>query len=611
MKSPSELAKENSPESQLKKAILDKKVVVVVGTGVSIAATRNHATASWEGLLLNALEFIENLKEKREEQLIQSYKTQIELGDIGDLLAVAQVIEGKLGAPNGKWVMWLSSVFGSNNFPVKNESLVKKILALGCPIITTNYDGIFEAISNKRTILWNESSEHLRGFYTGARDGILHLHGYWDNPESVVLGRYDYSAVTANKPLKAFLEATGYDKTLLFIGCGEGLVDPHFNDFFKWRKQTLTGTTHSLYILVPEKEREKTQEKHAGGDLVDVLTYGEFSAFENYLDSLLIYHESSIDLRSKENSSGIPYGKSIAGKNGDYPQVHITALWNEICHQMVELLTYDKVVLDLVINALSKSYPDDEFESPEMIMEFLLQHEVFDILTSLYRGILKGFPVPPIKNVDPLPHYLVLSTFISGLLILDVDETWIQNNRDNYISGSYLTLPVEVPMTPSIDPFEQEMLDLFRLMKSALDQVILSLENYYRKNESIGAENKPQPVVLGSILTKGTSSDEVKLRFYEEVIKSYYKNPKKLKSNDVKVMFAQLEGILEGLAAEEENLDVFFTGDQQMLESLLIVIETIPKGLNIVLRSGDDSSIVNKPIRSAKLAHSFFEALHS
>ena len=53
------------PEGELRRAVRERRAAIVVGTGVSIAASRDPATgkshpqASWAGLLENGLEWLE------------------------------------------------------------------------------------------------------------------------------------------------------------------------------------------------------------------------------------------------------------------------------------------------------------------------------------------------------------------------------------------------------------------------------------------------------------------------------------------------------------------------------------------------------------------------
>jgi hypothetical protein len=56
---------------------------------------------------------------------------------------------------------------------------------------------------------------------------ILHLHGEYRRPESVVLGLASYQKVKDDPHAKAILQCFTLAKTLLFVGCGDTVLDPN------------------------------------------------------------------------------------------------------------------------------------------------------------------------------------------------------------------------------------------------------------------------------------------------------------------------------------------------------------------------------------------------
>ena len=57
---------------------------------------------------------------------------------------------------------------------------------------------------------------------------ILHLHGEYRRPESVVLGLASYQKVKDDPHAKAILQCFTLAKTLLFVGCDDTVLDPNF-----------------------------------------------------------------------------------------------------------------------------------------------------------------------------------------------------------------------------------------------------------------------------------------------------------------------------------------------------------------------------------------------
>jgi hypothetical protein len=53
------------------------------------------------------------------------------------------------------------------------------------------------------------------------RDKVLHLHGYYDNPDSVILDISSYSRISTDPHTQTVIRAFSLSNTLLFIGCGD------------------------------------------------------------------------------------------------------------------------------------------------------------------------------------------------------------------------------------------------------------------------------------------------------------------------------------------------------------------------------------------------------
>jgi hypothetical protein len=65
-------------------------------------------------------------------------------------------------------------------------------------LATLNYDSLIEQASGRKSVTWlreDKVQEILRREIT---DGVLHLHGWFDEPESVVLGSMSYQQVTTH-----------------------------------------------------------------------------------------------------------------------------------------------------------------------------------------------------------------------------------------------------------------------------------------------------------------------------------------------------------------------------------------------------------------------------
>ena len=97
---------------------------------------------------------------------------------------------------------------------------------------------------------------------TGDDRRVLHLHGHWEDPDSVVLGIRSYEAVKNNDYTQAVMRALGMTKSFLFVGCGdEGLADPNFGNFLAWLAaiEAAAEVEHRHYRLVRRKDGSEPQ----------------------------------------------------------------------------------------------------------------------------------------------------------------------------------------------------------------------------------------------------------------------------------------------------------------------------------------------------------------
>lgn len=130
-------------KAKLAERIAAGKVLVVVGTGVSLASTNGERLASWKGLINNGIEHCAELG-LRDATWVTSQKELLE-GDLDDLLGVAEQVSSRLGwrptdPCGGDWSSWLRRTVGG--LRAMNPQLIEAIRDLGAPIATLNYDNL-------------------------------------------------------------------------------------------------------------------------------------------------------------------------------------------------------------------------------------------------------------------------------------------------------------------------------------------------------------------------------------------------------------------------------------------------------------------------------------
>jgi hypothetical protein len=261
--------------SNLVDAIKERKLVAVVGTGVSLALTENKfPTLSWKGLVEDGFDY-GLTKGKITPVQHEAWKSQIGSNDLDDLLSAAEFMGRKLSAPNGElYIRWLANAFGQVR--PENIDMQRAILTLksaGVPICTLNYDTLLEEVTGLSTINIQDISK-VTAWIRHETDGILHLHGSWDVPGSCILGIRDYEATLSDEVRDLIQRTLSSFSRLLFVGCGDTFADPNFSALITWLRAKMMTAVPQHYALVKGSEVPERHADVSWHGFVEPLSYG-------------------------------------------------------------------------------------------------------------------------------------------------------------------------------------------------------------------------------------------------------------------------------------------------------------------------------------------------
>jgi tetratricopeptide (TPR) repeat protein len=274
----------HDPVEDLRAEIARGRVLAIVGAGVSIQATGRSPLASWIGLLEGGVDRCLAVAAPLPDGWGDRVRAEIRSGDMDDLLSAAEKISRKLGAPDGEYRRWLRETFESLN--ATDRSVLEALRDLGIPLATTNYDGLLEEVTDLDPVTWREGAAVER-VVRGDDRAILHLHGYWEDPESVILGIRSYEEVLGDAHAQNVLRALRTVNTFLFVGCGEGLADPNFGALLRWTRGVFAGSEYRHYRLCRASERDDLRKRHPPEERIHVLSYGsDFSDLAPFLRDL-------------------------------------------------------------------------------------------------------------------------------------------------------------------------------------------------------------------------------------------------------------------------------------------------------------------------------------
>jgi hypothetical protein len=262
--------REGEVVARLKNALKDKRLVIIVGAGVTLSATADISgmplpRLTWTGLIQNGLEYLvtNGYVDASNRRTKQAY-AMLKETDTDSLLNAANIVRRLLDL-HGKFPTWLESVFGNLDKEVRYPAIFEVLKALhgkGATLLTTNYDDLLEKFCNLHRIGRSNQDDILK-FKREDLGGVFHVHGSYHDPHEIVLDTTDYYQVRhsdeVQNVLKTFLEF----KTIIFVGCGSGLEDPNFDALLKWaseRQQNIpnrhcvlirNGDTLNFRLLVP------------------------------------------------------------------------------------------------------------------------------------------------------------------------------------------------------------------------------------------------------------------------------------------------------------------------------------------------------------------------
>ena len=139
---------------------------------------------------------------------------------------------------------------------VRNPALLRAIRGLGGLISTLNYDSLPEQVTGRPPVHWRQQTEITRYIRDHSKEFILHLHGHWEKPNSIVLDRRSYEEIASDLNMQDLLRRFARFETLLFVGCEKTFGDPNFKTLLKWAHKALEGVDHRHFILCRDSDEQ-------------------------------------------------------------------------------------------------------------------------------------------------------------------------------------------------------------------------------------------------------------------------------------------------------------------------------------------------------------------
>jgi hypothetical protein len=205
---------------------------------------------------------------------------------------------------------------------IRSRRVIEAIDALRAPLVTTNYDDLLEDVTGRSAISWSHEHHVSRFIEDGLLRDVLHVHGHWDDSESIVLGVRSYDRIVGHEHAQSTLRTLLMTYTAVFIGYGEGLGDPNFGTLRTWTASVLRGVEHRHYRLCLASEEPKLREDHQG-ERIFPLVYGDFhDELERFLRSLVSSPSVAGPSSPKPAEAGAVSGPAHSGPFSPGDRVH-------------------------------------------------------------------------------------------------------------------------------------------------------------------------------------------------------------------------------------------------------------------------------------------------
>lgn len=273
-------------------------LIPVVGSGFSKAAA---GLPSWPELL-------DRLVDRSGGALTALSRTAIEAAAAsGELLEAFGLLQAALGPKDGRHyesIAYQSAMNDVFHSPAVKDARVPLALARLAPrvCVTTNYDLLledYEVVGSRESATWLQAArmrEILR-----LDTGVIHLHGRYDRPESIILSRRDYDRIVGDAASAELAQGLFHGGVLLFVGMSiDGVGDPHLTtllEAFKGMTDPHQGERFPHVALVRGKPSGETLAQYRSYGIEPVSFGTDFADLSTAIETIGDVDRIVIDVR--------------------------------------------------------------------------------------------------------------------------------------------------------------------------------------------------------------------------------------------------------------------------------------------------------------------------
>jgi hypothetical protein len=201
-------------------------------------------------------------------------EAEIDEGSVEFLICAALKIISRLDRRINEKRHWLHETIGQLKF--SKPGLIQAIADLGGTLATLNYDDLLSQVTERDVYNWRDFTKVNELLREGRNhEFILHLHGHWKDPDSIILDWKSYHTISNDEKTVQHLRDFTFSRTLLFIGCGDTFMDPNLHAWLEWAKVAMAGESHRHFILCRADDLQVFYKQLPEHGYLTPLVYGE------------------------------------------------------------------------------------------------------------------------------------------------------------------------------------------------------------------------------------------------------------------------------------------------------------------------------------------------
>ena len=389
--------------------IANGQAVVVAGAGVAAGASGRRPEASWVGLLEAGITYCERNLAGLPATWANIQRQLLGLGDLTSMLGVAEDLTRRLGGRDaGEYRGFLLATVGA--LPLVDDSVPKALARWRSPIATTNYDGLIEKATGWQWATWKDTARLLRAMRS-SEELVAHLHGYWDEPSSVVLGIASYGDVLAHPGTQALQQALTGLRSLVFVGVGAGADDPNWLALRQFAAKAYGGSEVRHYRLCLAGEVAALVEQHRDDPIVPVAYGDSHGDLAGFLETLA---PGQPPVEIPVTHARLPAPRDTVGREAEVAEM----VENVLARRPTVVLGGPGIgKTNLTLATAHHPAVAAEFADRRWFVRCETATNVIGVGTALATEL--GLPPSP----DPIPAVLARIAETPGLVVLDNAET--------------------------------------------------------------------------------------------------------------------------------------------------------------------------------------------